>query len=170
MISRRAVIGILALAAPVMSVTAVHAGESVVNASLWDKGAGSLDGKDSMAPMGMGMEGVGMMADMATMGIDIDVASVAAGAVTFQVTNASATDIHEMLVAPIVDETTQLPYSADEDRVDEEAAHDMGEVSELEPGQSGSLTINMKPGKYILFCNIPGHYVMGMWAILEVTG
>jgi len=43
-------------------------------------------------------------------------------------------------------------------------------VSELEPGQSGSLTIAMKPGKYILFCNIPGHYVMGMWAILEITG
>ena len=35
----------------------------------------------------------------------------------------------------------------------------LGEVSELDPGKSGTLTLTIKPGKYLLVCNVPGHYV-----------
>jgi uncharacterized cupredoxin-like copper-binding protein len=28
----------------------------------------------------------------------------------------------------------------------------------------------MQPGTYILYCNIAGHYAMGMWTLLTVTG
>ena len=28
----------------------------------------------------------------------------------------------------------------------------------------------LKPGLYILYCNIPGHYVLGMWTLMTVTG
>ena len=45
----------------------------------------------------------------------------------------------------------------------------MGEVSELDPGKSGSLTVTLNPGKYLLICNDPGHYVSGMWAEFDVT-
>jgi uncharacterized cupredoxin-like copper-binding protein len=48
-------------------------------------------------------------------------------------------------------------------------AGDKGEVSELEPGKSGRLTINLKPGKYLLICNVAGHFVAGMWSPFEVT-
>jgi len=72
-------------------------------------------------------------------------------------------------VSPIVDTHTPLPYLPDELRVDEDAATHLGEVSELDPGQSGALTLTLKPGSYILYCNIPGHYVMGMWTVLQVV-
>jgi uncharacterized cupredoxin-like copper-binding protein len=26
----------------------------------------------------------------------------------------------------------------------------------------------LKPGRYILYCNIPGHYALGMWTLLTV--
>ena len=62
-----------------------------------------------------------------------------------------------------------LPYIAAESEVDEDGIGDLGEVSELEPGKSGSLTLNLRPGKYVLFCNVPGHYMGGMWTLLTVN-
>ena len=76
--------------------------------------------------------------------------------------------IHEMLVSPILGLDAKLPYVDNENRVDEEASRDLGEVSELDPGKSGALTLELKPGLYILFCNIPGHYMSGMWTTIEV--
>jgi len=45
----------------------------------------------------------------------------------------------------------------------------LGEVSELDPGASGELGIDLAKGSYILYCNVPGHYMAGMWTILTVT-
>lgn len=42
-------------------------------------------------------------------------------------------------------------------------------MKELKPHTSGSVTVNMPPGTYILYCNIAGHYAMGMWTIITVT-
>ena len=77
--------------------------------------------------------------------------------------------IHEMIVMYRRDPTTLLPFIDNENRVDEDKAGDKGEVSELNPGQSGSLTVTLAPGKYVLVCNVPGHYGAGMWAEFEVT-
>ena len=118
-----------------------------------------------MMGMGMGMKGDMKMAPMS---IVISNKQAAAGKVTFNVTNLSKTIIHEMIVAPIKDENTVMPYVDAENRVDEDKAGDLGEVSELDPGKSGSLTLDMKPGKYLLYCNVPGHYAMGMWTVLTV--
>jgi uncharacterized cupredoxin-like copper-binding protein len=61
-------------------------------------------------------------------------------------------------------------YLADPDKkVDEDKAGDKGEVSEFDPGKSGALTVNLKPGKYLLICNVPGHFAAGMWSPFEVT-
>ena len=137
--------------------------DATVKVDLWDKG-GMMDLSKSM---GMGM---GMGADMmkAIMGINIDKKSVPAGKVTFEVTNVAKETLHEMLVSPIANENVVLPFVANENRVDEEASGDLGEVSELEPGKSGSLTLDLKPGLYVLFCNVPGHFMAGMWTTLEV--
>ncbi|MEZ5833890.1 MAG: cupredoxin domain-containing protein [Dongiaceae bacterium] len=135
------------------------AAADVIEVSLTDTGAGVDMPKD----LGMGMNG-----DMskATMGITVSKKQVKAGQVTFNVTNASKELIHEMLVAPVADVSKPLPFIANDFRVDEEAAKDLGEVSELDPGKSGSLTITLKPGIYILFCNIAGHYMAGMWTLI----
>ena len=137
---------------------------TTINVKLWDKG-GTMD-----MSKGMGL-GIGMHGDMktATMGIDIDKKKVKAGKVTFAVTNSSKETVHELIVSPINNADETLPYLNNESRVDEEHGSHLGEVSELNGGATGALTINLKPGMYALFCNIPNHYMDGMWTLLEVT-
>ena len=75
-----------------------------------------------------------------------------------------------MMVLPVEDATKQLPYDADKMQVDEEAAGTLGEVAETEPGKTGTVTLSLKPGNYLLFCNMPGHYMMGLWTMITVKG
>ena len=128
---------------------------------------------ESNASMDMSLNmglGLGMKGDMskAVMMIDADRFAVPAGLVTFKVTNVSTGMVHEMIVAPIANMSTPLSYNDKENRVDEEATHDLGEVSELDPGKSGELTIELKTGLYVLYCNLPGHYGAGMWRVIAV--
>jgi uncharacterized cupredoxin-like copper-binding protein len=137
--------------------------DATVKVTLWDKG-GMMDMSHSM---GMGM---GMHADMkmAMMGLDVDQGSVAAGEVTFEAINSSKETIHEMIVAPIASEDVVMPYNVNENRVDEDASGSLGEVEELDPGKSGKVTLTLKSGLYLLYCNIPGHFMAGMWKVLKV--
>lgn len=141
------------LAAPAMA-------NSNVSVTLWDKGAG--------APM-VTDKGIGMTADKApaTMGLKLSTTTVPAGEVTFNVTNSSQETVHEMVVFPYRD-GEKIPFSSKDAKIDEDMAGHLGEVSELDPAKGGALKISLKPGKYILTCNIPGHYMNGMWAILTV--
>jgi len=140
---------------------------ATVRVTLWDKGPSSLD-RMGQGP-GMGMDMPGAQAPMATLGIKADRDSVPAGEVTFEVANRSKDIVHEMVVAP-ADPAGPLPYDAEEQGVKEDAVHSLGEVSELDPGASGSVKLNLTPGKYILFCKVSGHYMLGMWTLLTVTG
>lgn len=133
---------------------------TTIKASLWDKG-GTME-----MPTNAGMGSKNM--SKATMGIKLSTVSVPAGEVTFQASNDSKDTEHEMIVAPVPAGGKPLPFNAAEDRVDEEAAGALGEVEELDPGKSGTVTLNLKPGKYVLFCNIAGHYKAGMWTLLTV--
>lgn len=159
-INRRTLIG-AAAALGLLAATPAFAGTTVA-VSLWDKGA------DATMPTDLGY---GMGGDMskATMGIDISPKTVQAGHITFLVTNASSDTIHEMIVSPLTSADEKLPYLTNENRVDEEKAGHLGEVSELDPHGAGELGITLKPGTYIVYCNIPGHFVAGMWALLNVT-
>jgi uncharacterized cupredoxin-like copper-binding protein len=153
---------IMALALLAMPAAPAFA-DATVNVSLLDKG-GMMDLSKNMM-MGMGMKGD---MKMAIMSIKLDKKAVPAGKVTFRVKNASKETVHEMLVAPVASATTPLPFIDNENRVDEEKTGDLGEVSELDPGKSGALTLELKPGLYILYCNVPGHYTAGMWTMLKV--
>jgi uncharacterized cupredoxin-like copper-binding protein len=84
------------------------------------------------------------------------------------VKNNSKEFVHEMLVVRVVDRSHPLPYDAAAGQVDEATAGSLGEVSELEPGKSGSVTLQLTPGQYLLFCNLPGHYMAGMWTLVDV--
>ena len=44
------------------------------------------------------------------------------------------------------------------------------EASELGSGASAGATFDLSPGKYVLICNISGHYDAGMYTDFEVTG
>ncbi len=141
--------------------------DATIKVSLWDKGPDSMVMDDAHMAM-MGKIDMSMM-KMAMMGVKLDQVSVPAGKITFDVTNDSKDMVHEMMVSPVPDGTTELPYVADENRVDEEKAGHLGEVSELDPGKGGSLTVDLTPGNYIVYCNIPGHFIDGMWTMLTVT-
>lgn len=144
------------------------AGGTTVQVTLWDHGPQSMQMLGKGPKLGMAMEGPGRAMPMGPMGITVASRTVKAGAVTFAVTNTSKTMIHEMVLAPVKDESKPLPYDQASLKVDEDAAGHLGEVAELEPGKKGALTIDVKPGKYILYCNMPGHYVLGMWTLITV--
>lgn len=170
-LNRRDTLALLAATATVAATVGhrAQAAETVIKVSLWDKGDTSMDMLGKGTPMGMGMMGADMARKMAMMGITLDLDTVAAGEVTFEVVNDSKSIIHEMVISPVADASVPLPYITDEEKVDEDAAGHLGEVAELDPGQSGALRITLTPGTYILYCNIPGHYILGMWSLLTVT-
>jgi uncharacterized cupredoxin-like copper-binding protein len=149
----------LALAGP------AHAAGSVVEVTLWDKGA------DSVADVGHGMAMDGSTAGKpgrTSMGISATPAVVKAGEVTFEVTNTSKDLVHETILVPAPARGEPVPYDGQKGLIDEDAAGHLGEVSELEPGKSGALRLDLKPGRYALICNVPGHYTAGMWTIVTV--
>ena len=136
---------------------------TIVKVDLWDKGAGTAMATNlAYATAGMDMS-------MATMGVNATPATAAAGIVSFEVTNGSKDTVHEMIVMYLADPAQALPYIVGDSKVDEDKAGDKGEVSELDPGKSGTLTVALKPGKYILICNVAGHFMAGMWTSFEVT-
>lgn len=144
----------------VSMVAAAEAATTKIKATLWDKGAGTPMATD---------RGYGMPDGKTppTMGIKLSKVSAKAGDVLFDVTNSSKDTIHEMVILPLKD-GEKFPYSDKDGKIDEEAAGHLGEVSELGPGKKGSVKIGLKPGKYLLVCNIAGHYMAGMWSVFTV--
>jgi len=98
--------------------------------------------------------------------LDRDV--VKPGRVTLKAENLSKSVVHEVLIARD-DGRNDLPYDAKRAVVAERRAHSLGEVGDLPAGKRGSLTLDLKPGKYVLFCNEPGHYKDGMVTYLTVA-
>jgi uncharacterized cupredoxin-like copper-binding protein len=98
----------------------------------------------------------------------IDATKVKAGHVTLEAVNQSKSLVHEVLVVRALPQGKELPYDTKKDMVVETRVHSLGEIPELKPGAHGKLTLNLKPGKYLLFCNQPGHYKAGMSTTLVV--
>ncbi len=104
-----------------------------------------------------------------SMAIKTDKRSVKAGRVTFEVSNDSKDLVHEMIVVSAADPKLQLPYDPKDSRVIESEIKDLGEASDLKPGERKTLSLTLKPGEYILICNQPSHYRAGMKTSLTVT-
>lgn len=102
------------------------------------------------------------------MAIKSDTAKVKAGRVTFSAVNQSKNLVHEVILVPALAEGKPAPYDAKSDRVIESRLHPLGEIGDLKPGARGKLTVNLKPGSYLLFCNEAGHYKAGMSTRIEV--
>ena len=55
--------------------------------------------------------------------------------------------------------------------VDEDAKslHPVDEQEDIAAGSTTSLTVDLKPGRYVAICNLPGHYQQGMYASFTVS-
>jgi uncharacterized cupredoxin-like copper-binding protein len=90
-----------------------------------------------------------------------------AGKVDLSVKN-QGPDAHELLV--VRETNSGLPLRKDGLTVDEDAIEKQT-LGTLEPGQPGKtrqLHVNLKPGRYLLLCNMSGHYLGGMHTELVV--
>jgi uncharacterized cupredoxin-like copper-binding protein len=93
--------------------------------------------------------------------------AVKAGDVVFRVQN-KGPDAHELLVvrAP----SGRMPMRSDGLTVNEEKL--LGrEVGVLEPAEKNAVRemhVRLKPGRYVLFCNMSGHFMGGMHKTLLV--
>ena len=72
---------------------------------------------------------------------------------------------HELVLLKTSATPGALKVAAD-GRVSEAAS--VGEVSETKSGVAKSTTFDLKPGRYVYVCNIPGHYAQGMRGVLVV--
>ena len=112
---------------------------------------------------------VSMVDDNGEMRFILDKVKVPAGSITFKATNNSNADmLHEMLILKVDSDNTNLPYDENTGRVLENKIPVIAEIPEIDPGKSRDLTLNLEKGKYLLFCNIAGHYASGMKIILNV--
>lgn len=103
------------------------------------------------------------------MSLKISPDTVKAGEATFKVKNEAASEEHEMILVRLKSADQKIPFSKKKDRVLESDLESLGEVEDIKPGASGELTADLKPGTYLLFCNIKGHYRAGMAEKLTVT-
>jgi len=99
----------------------------------------------------------------------IDAAEAKAGDVTFTMKNAGAVP-HEFIIVKTDFAPGKIPLGPD-NRFDEEGEGVFvpGEISEWNPGTTGTVTLKLDPGKYQLLCNIAGHYANGMYTQLTVS-
>jgi uncharacterized cupredoxin-like copper-binding protein len=136
-------------------------------------GEGGAWGQGMMGPEGpgQGMMGQGLgqgMIGMGMMSIRTDATSASAGPIHFAVTNWSAAFDHEMIVVPVEDPAAPLPYDYGTHTVIEDQIEVLAEL-ELSPGQNGTIDVDLEPGRYLLTCNLPGHYMFGMVTPFIVT-
>lgn len=100
-----------------------------------------------------------------------DPSSVPGGEVQFNVTNTSAAEEHEFVVVKTDVAADAFPASADDpNTVDESGVGELiGEIEDLAAGASENVTFDLSEGNYVLFCNLPGHYQLGMHVAFTVT-
>jgi uncharacterized cupredoxin-like copper-binding protein len=81
--------------------------------------------------------------------------SAKAGPVAFTVKNTGAL-AHEFDVVK-----TNLPVAKLPVKGSRVTLKPLGKVGPLQPGKSAVLGLSLKPGKYVLYCNVSGHYQAG---------
>ena len=134
-----------------------------VNVSLWDEGGATVIASQAPVP------GIAVDPAAQTMGVKAMPDETKAGMVTFKVTNTSKERVHELIVVKLGPGAEALRRVAAEGTADDDEADEKGEVSDLDPGESGMLTVDLQPGKYLLICGMPGHSAAGMWTELTVN-
>jgi uncharacterized cupredoxin-like copper-binding protein len=103
-----------------------------------------------------------------------DPTSVSSGEIRFYAKNDGA-QIHELILVRTDLDPADLPVYGASDTPEEghavgdvnepaleEEAEVLGEVEDIDSGDTKDATFRLDPGNYVLFCNLPAHYGQGM--------
>jgi uncharacterized cupredoxin-like copper-binding protein len=99
--------------------------------------------------------------------IDPSPTSVSGGKVTFDVENAGATE-HEMVVIRTDLDPSDIPVENHEANEEAPGMTAIGEVEDVQPGESTVLNLTLESGRYLLLCNIAKHFERGMVTEFQV--
>jgi uncharacterized cupredoxin-like copper-binding protein len=86
-----------------------------------------------------------------------------AGNVVIKASNDGSTS-HELVLLKTDADPNELPKEGS--GVSEKGS--LGEIPDVPAGESATHAFKLKPGKYVMVCNIPGHYDAGMYGSLTV--
>ena len=103
--------------------------------------------------------------DLSDYKIVTDRPTIAGGHVVVGIRNHAAM-AHELKVIKTDVAPDQLPVDSATAKVKEDGK--VGELLNIAAGASRKLVLELAPGKYVLICNIAGHYQLGMRVGLEV--
>lgn len=93
--------------------------------------------------------------------VSVDADKVAAGPVTFEITNNGGIG-HEFLVVKTDIAPGEIPVDGDHFPEDAEGITVIDEIGEFPVGETQTLSLTLEPGAYQLVCNLPAHYAAGM--------
>ncbi|MGH9102660.1 MAG: sulfocyanin-like copper-binding protein [Acidimicrobiales bacterium] len=99
--------------------------------------------------------------------ISLSPSTVPAGTVRFRVTNLGPST-HEFNLVRTPLAPSRLPIATDGISVYETGLHFAAALSEVRVGTTAVLSARVRPGHYVIYCNMPGHYLGGMRASLVV--
>ena len=92
--------------------------------------------------------------------VNLSQASIPAGKVTFVLKN-TGTVTHELIIAKTDLAQDKLPIQTEDPlKVDESAS--IGEIGDVDAGQTKEDIFDLAPGSYVLMCNEQSHYMAGM--------
>jgi len=99
------------------------------------------------------------------MSLSLSTITVAAGPIEFVVQNQSSSLKHEFMIVPWTTKLDALPYDAKKQQVDEAKLGAMEGVEDLAPGETVTTKFVLVKGRYVMFCNEPGHYKAAMRSV-----
>ena len=100
--------------------------------------------------------------------IDPSAGAEVAGEVTFVVQNQGGIE-HEFFVVRSELAPDALPLAQDGSQVDESQLDAVTKIEPFSSGETRTVTADLSSGNYLLLCNIPDHYQLGMRVAFAVT-
>ncbi|MGA9533199.1 MAG: sulfocyanin-like copper-binding protein [Anaerolineales bacterium] len=99
--------------------------------------------------------------------IQLASSTASAGEVTFNIENTAQDVEHEFVIVKTDLSPSDFPTDDNGD-VPEDQVDIVTEQEAIEPGTSATLVANLEAGHYVLMCNLPGHFMQGMYAEFTV--
>jgi uncharacterized cupredoxin-like copper-binding protein len=149
--------------------TAVTLGLATTACSSGDSTSG--DGSTSAAPASSEAEtaGTAVPATESDFKIVLGEPEGSAGATTFQIQN-DGPSTHEFVVFKTDLAPDSLPTDKDGNvEEDGKGVEHLDEVEDIAAGSDAELELDLEAGSYVVICNLPGHYKLGMDAGYTAT-